>query len=117
MCGEKKVRTNVEHIFEIYIPSSRNTQSASGGYVFLVLLGSNGLKNVLFSVIGIINLSQYVGITVGLGSGGFLLLRYEDNAVFAVFGATEIIKERKIIFYFISFLNASLKPYLVSFNI
>lgn len=53
---------------------------------------------MLFSVIGIINLSQYVGTTVG--SGGFLLLRYEDNAVSAVFGATVTIKRRIILFYF-----------------
>lgn len=56
---------------------------------------------MLFSVIGIINLSQYVGITVG--SGGFLLLRYEDNAVFVVFGATVIIKGKKKNYFFILF--------------
>lgn len=84
------------------VPSSWNTQSASGGYVFLVLLGSNGLKNVRFSVIGIVNLSQYVGFSVGIGSGGFLLLRYEDNVVgFAVFDSTEINEKTKInLFYF-----------------
>lgn len=103
--------TNMEHKVELYIPSSRNTQSAKGGYVSLVLLGSNGLKNVLFSVIGIINLSQYVGITSGIGSGGFLLLRCEDNAVFAVFGATENNKKRKIIL-FLLFQNAKLNTVL-----
>lgn len=98
----------------MHLPVSINIQLAFGGYVFLVLLGSNGLKNVLFSVIGIVNLSQNIGTSVGFGSGGFLLLRYETNDVSVVVGATERNRSEKKI---ILFAKAAAFYYLISFNI
>lgn len=79
----------------IYKPSSTTTQLAFGGYVFKLLLGSIGLKNVLLFKIGIVKLSQWFGTSVEFGSSTFLLLRSEDNVVFAVVCATVTVKEKE----------------------